>query len=67
MAAGAVEQAVNFRLWDPVMPSGSMDTSNLFLVYPLFDRGKADAELHGGIAQVQHHITVLSRFAGLRG
>jgi hypothetical protein len=45
LAACAEEQSVDFTLRDQVMASGCLHAAQLFLVDPLLDGGKADAQL----------------------
>lgn len=52
-ASGSEEQLVHFSSRDTVMASCGLDAANFFLVDPLLDGGKADAELQSGVTQFE--------------
>jgi len=58
-ASRAKEQAIDFRLWDAMMPPGSLNAFDLLLIDPLFDCGEADAELQSRFSQLQQWTFVV--------
>jgi hypothetical protein len=47
------------------MSSGGLDAANLLLIYPLLDRGKADPQLQGRVAELQQSLIIPFGFAVL--